>query len=163
MRDVDLRMTPTEQALSFGAFIILIGICLLGMQNDLGGTLSSLESFVSGNLTASQIAQLAVNAGFTGANISIATAIALAESSGNPQANGDTAITPGGSVGLWQINLAAHPEFAGENLYDPATNANAAYSVWSAAGGSFSPWSTYGNGAYQAYLSQAEEAVNANG
>src|SRR5580700_1059943 len=108
-------------------------------------------------LTPAQISLYAQNAGFSGADLQTAVAIALAESGGNPVTyNPETAAgTPDGegSYGLWQIYLNAHPEFAMENLYDPQTNANAAYSVYSAAGG-FSPWSTYGSGAYQAFLSQ---------
>ena len=54
-------------------------------------------------------------------------AVALAESSGNPAAVGDMNIpnvaAAGGSVGLWQINKAAHPEFAGQDLTDPQINA----------------------------------------
>ena len=42
--------------------------------------------------------------------------------------------------GLWQIYLQDHPEFAGLDLRDPATNANAAFSVYSNAG-RFRPWS----------------------
>lgn len=109
------------------------------------------------------LAQLASNAGFTGDDLQTAVAIALAESQGNPNAyNPETAAgTPQGkgSYGLWQIYLKAHPEFAGQNLYDPQTNANAAYRVYVAAGYSFSPWSTFGSGAYQAFLDQASSQI----
>jgi hypothetical protein len=110
---------------------------------------------VLGALSPSQIQQYAANAGFTGNDLNVAVAVAMAESSGNPNAyNPETAAgTPSGkgSFGLWQIYLNAHPEFAGQNLYDPQTNANAAYSIYSASGG-FTAWSTYNSGAYQAYL-----------
>ena len=117
-------------------------------------------------LTPAQIAAYAQNAGFTGADLQTAVAIALAESGGNPVTyNPETAAgTPDGegSYGLWQIYLNAHPEFAMQNLYDPQTNANDAYAVYAAAGG-FSPWSTYTSGAYQAFLSQvASPAVSAS-
>jgi hypothetical protein len=108
-------------------------------------------------LTPAQIAYYAQNAGFSGNDLNIAVAIALAESfpSGNPNSyNPETAAgTPAGegSYGLWQIYLHAHPEYAGANLYDPQTNANAAYAIYSATGG-FSPWATYNSGAYQAHL-----------
>jgi Lysozyme like domain len=136
------------------AIAIVIGLAvvlLAGGGSDILGT----------NLTATQIMGYAQNAGFQGDDLITAIAVALAESSGNPNANGDLTITPGGSVGLWQINLKAHPEFAGEDLTDPQTNANAAYSVYQAAGNSFSPWSTYSSGAYEAYMVQANNAVNA--
>jgi lysozyme-like protein len=108
-------------------------------------------------LTPAQIQYYAQSAGFTGQDLATAVAIALAESSGNPNIyNAETAAKGGtpqgqGSYGLWQIYLKMHPEFAGANLYDPQTNANAAYAIYTAAGG-FSPWSTYNSGAYQAYL-----------
>jgi hypothetical protein len=97
-------------------------------------------------LSAAQIQQIAANAGFAGPDLATAVAVALAESSGNA-----SAVNPEGSYGLWQIYLPAHPEFAGWNLADPQVNAAAAFSVYSRAGG-FSPWTTYKNGRYQAYL-----------
>jgi hypothetical protein len=111
-----------------------------------GGILSG------GNLSSSDISGYASNAGFSGADLNTAVAIALAESSGNPAAVGDLAITPGGSIGLWQINLKAHPEYTAQQLTDPQSNANAAYAIYQAAGNSFSPWSTFNGGAYAQYL-----------
>lgn len=106
--------------------------------------------------TKDQLIQLAQNAGFSADDSSIAAAIAMAESGGNPHAyNPETAAgnPPGqGSFGLWQINLRRHPEFFNVNLYDPTANANAAFSVFTNAGNSFSPWSTYTSGAYKEYL-----------
>jgi hypothetical protein len=104
-------------------------------------------------LTPSQIAQYAANAGFSGSALQTAVAIALSESSGNPNVIGDTNLTPGGSVGLWQINLAAHPEYDGSELLDPQANADAAYAIYQQAGGTFTPWSTYNSGAYTSALS----------
>jgi soluble lytic murein transglycosylase-like protein len=98
------------------------------------------------NLSAAQIQAYAAAAGFSGADLQTAVGIARAESSGNP-----SAYNPEGSYGLWQIYLPAHPEYAGVNLNDPQTNANAAFAIYSAAGG-FSPWSTYISGAYLAYM-----------
>jgi hypothetical protein len=103
-------------------------------------------------LTAAQIAAYAANAGFSGSSLQTAVAIALAESSGNPSVVGDTNITPGGSVGLMQINLAAHPQYTAAQLLDPQANMDAAYQVYQSAGGSFTPWTTYNTGAAAAYL-----------
>src|SRR5690242_20008810 len=112
-------------------------------------------------LSASQLAILAENAGFTGAEISTAVAIALAESGGNPNAyNPEPAAgTPQGygSYGLWQIYLKAHPEFAGEDLNDPQTNADLAYQVYAQSG--FSSWSTFNSGKYLAFLDEAQTAL----
>lgn len=114
-------------------------------------------------LTPAQIAYYAQTAGFDGQDLNIAVAIALAESGGNPNIyNPETAAAGGtpqgeGSYGLWQIYLKDHPEYASDNLYDPQTNANDAYELYSKAGG-FSPWATFNSGAYQAYLSTATAA-----
>jgi peptidoglycan hydrolase-like protein with peptidoglycan-binding domain len=116
-------------------------------------------------MTPQDIQAVAANAGFAGADLATAVAIALAET--NPSGNENSynpetqKATPAGqgSYGLWQIYLWKHPEFAGENLMDPQTNANAAYQLYAQHG--FAPWSTYGSGKYQAYLGQAIAAVQA--
>ena len=109
-----------------------------------------------------QLAALASGAGFSGADLVTAVAIALAESGGNPQAYNPEraagAAQGAGSFGLWQIYLQAHPEFSGVNLFDPQTNANEAYAVYSQAGG-FSPWSTFKSGAYLAYADTVQQSI----
>ena|ERR1700691_4065073 len=103
-------------------------------------------------LSPSQIAQYAANAGFSGTALQNAVAIALAESGGNPSIIGDTNVTPGGSVGLWQINLAAHPEYSAADLLDPQANADAAFAVYQQSGGQFTPWTTFNTGAFAPFL-----------
>jgi hypothetical protein len=100
-------------------------------------------------LSSAQIQSYAAAAGFSGADLATAVAIALAESypSGNPDS-----YNPEGSYGLWQIYLPMHPEYAGVNLYDPQTNASAAFAIYSAAGSRFTPWSTFNSGAYAKYM-----------
>lgn len=114
-----------------------------------------VEGGLLGNLSYSDLVTLAENAGFNSSDAQTAAAIALAESSGNPDAIGDTSLAPsnGPSIGLWQINIgsSANPQYANSNLKDPGINAAAAFEVFQSAGG-FSPWSTYNNGAYQKYL-----------
>lgn len=110
-------------------------------------------------LSPAQIQSFAAAAGFAGDDLNTAVAIALAESfpSGNANSYNPESTAKGGtptgqgSYGLWQIYLKAHPEDAGVNLFDPQTNANAAFAAYAAAGG-FTPWTTYTSGAYQAYL-----------
>lgn len=113
-----------------------------------------------------QLLGLASQAGFSGADLATAVAVALAESSGNPDAyNPERAAGAAeghGSFGLWQIYLTAHPEFAGQNLFDPQTNAAAAYAVYAAAGDSFRPWSTFISGAYQVQLAAVNQALAAS-
>jgi hypothetical protein len=116
-------------------------------------------------LNAAQIAQVAANAGFAGNDLVTAVAIALAESNppGNPQSYNPEPAAPGGtpqgqgSYGLWQIYLKAHPEDAGVNLFDPQTNANAAYALYRQHG--FAPWTTYTSGKFQAFLPTVLAAI----
>jgi hypothetical protein len=118
--------------------------------------------YVTNRLSASDIAGYASGAGFQGNDLVTAVAIALAESGGDPNAHGDTNIGSGtGSVGLWQINLDSHPEYANVNLYDPSENAAAAFSIYTQRGRSFTAWSTYTGGQYQSFLEQANGGVSA--
>lgn len=120
--------------------------------------------------TLTNIVQAARNAGFSGDDLVTAVAIAYAESGGNRYSyNPESAYfarhnidgTNLGSYGLWQIFLYAHPEFNDWDLYDPEMNAKAAYSVYQAAGNTFTPWSTFNSGAYTAHLDKATSEVNA--
>jgi Lysozyme like domain len=138
--------------------IVILGLAYYGYTQATGSDPLGL----TGNLGYNDIIPYAQNAGFQGDDLDTAVSIALAESSGNPNAyNPETAAgTPQGqgSYGLWQIYLKAHPEYSGQNLYDPQTNANAAFALYQQSGG-FSPWSTYQSGAYAQY-SQAGENQN---
>lgn len=114
----------------------------------------AIEAGAGGNAASPwTIAGVASNAGFSGVDLVTAVAVAYAESSGNPAAVGDN----GDSIGLWQINLPNHPEFQNLDLTDPQTNANAAFEIYSVAGNSFLPWTTYKTGAYQQYQQQASD------
>jgi hypothetical protein len=115
----------------------------------------------------------------------VATAIAMAESGGNPSSHGDIGLGPVGSWGLWQIYSGAWSlsnfGMGGQSFQDamsnPINNAKAAYVV-SNKGSNFHPWTTYwstdggrsnsgnGNGAFKQYLPQARQAslqANASG
>jgi len=140
-------------ALIFGA-ILVVGYLLEKAKGGGGGIIQA--SCVSctgatggcmGNLSMKQIADVARNAGFGGNDLATAVAIAMAESSGNPNAVGDKDLAPtrGPSEGLWQINVGSeiHPEWNDGNNFDPQTNANRAYALYSRRGGSFEDWSTY--------------------
>jgi len=101
-------------------------------------------------LNAQDIAKYAYQAGFRGQDLIYAVAIALKESGGDVQAYnpelGANTKRGSGSRGLWQIYGQAHPEYNNDSVYDPLENAKAAYAVYSAAGNSFIPWSTWNNG-----------------
>lgn len=81
----------------------------------------------------SELQSLWIRAGGSPAAAPMASAVALAESSGNPNAYSRT-----GDVGLWQINAAAHP---GQATTDPLANARAAVAI-SANGTNWRPWCT---------------------
>jgi hypothetical protein len=109
-------------------------------------------------LTPAQIAGYARAAGFTGDALRWATAIALAESGGNPAARH---VNSNGSVdrGLWQINTV-HKDVTDAQAYDPAGAASAAFRI-SSQGRNFRPWVTYTNGMAGAQLQRATAAANA--
>lgn len=89
-------------------------------------------------LTPLQIFEVARRAGFTLLVAIIMTAIALRESSGKPAAFNGEVGTGDCSYGLWQINLRDKNVAAlmvklgikAEALFDPATNARAAFAMY---------------------------------
>ncbi len=101
------------------------------------------------DLTDDQIRAAAAAAGFTGADLDTAVAVAKAESSGNA---GATHVNNNGSTdyGLFQINSVHSSLLAGKNWQDPTVNAQLAYSVFKSSG--WGAWSTYNSGAYTKYL-----------
>ena len=108
------------------------------------------------NLSPAQIDHLMRLVGWTdNQQIRTGIAVAMAESGGNPDAtnhntNGST------DYGLWQINSVHASLLAGKDWRDPVANTQMAYQVWKAAGGSWTPWSTYNSGAYKAHLDQGK-------
>ena len=88
-------------------------------------------------------------AGFPAAAIPIMVAISYAESGFNTLANLVT--TKEDSVGIFQINLRAHPEVSRACAQDPFCAAKAAYRI-SSNGTNFTPWTVYTSGAYRQYL-----------
>ncbi|QFZ22114.1 type VII secretion target [Saccharothrix syringae] len=118
-------------------------------------------------LSPAEIARYAHQAGFRGQDLTIAVAVALAESGGNPRAHNDT--PPDDSYGLWQVNMlgslgpARRREFGLESdreLFDPLENAKAANRI-SGDGRSWAPWTTYTSGRYRRYLDEARRGVEA--
>lgn len=108
--------------------------------------------------TVAQLRTAAHTAGFRGAALTIAVAIALAESGGNENAvhknsNGTT------DYGAWQINSVHATLLAGKNPYDLQQNADMAYAIYLQS--NFTPWTTYRSNAYAQYLQQAQSGSNA--
>jgi lysozyme-like protein len=122
-------------------------------------------------LSDAEIAQLAANAGWTGPDLDMAVAVALAESDGNTERLGDlgrVSATYGPSVGLWQIRSVneghgnafdqAHRNHDA-NL-DPATNAQNAYAIWQQPGRrGWREWGSVTDGRYQQFMDRARRAV----
>src|SRR4051812_30757503 len=112
------------------------------------------------HLTPVQIFQVLREAGFTPDQAVNFTAIAMAESGGNPHARLNTSVED--SRGLWQINLHAHANYLNADLYNPLTNARAAYDV-SNHGTNLYPWSTthhtHGAASYEKFLGLARQAA----
>ena len=94
--------------------------------------------------------------------VAIAVAVALAESAGDPKA---TNHNTNGSVdfGLWQINTVHGALLTTGAWCLPADNAAMAHTVWTRAGGSWTPWATYNSGSYLAHLAAANRAAQALG
>lgn len=112
-----------------------------------------------GQLNVGTLVGLAKAAGFNDRDARIMAAIAMAESGGRSGAFNGNAATGDKSYGLWQVNMlgAMGPErrrqFGISNnaqLFDPATNANAARQVYQSQG--FGAWSVYRSGAYRQFL-----------
>lgn len=91
---------------------------------------------MANRLTATEIYRIARQAGFDPDQAVTMTAIALAESGGNKHALNKNANEQ--SIGLWQINVNAHGNKFG-NLWDPLSNARAAYAI-SNGGKNIAPW-----------------------
>src|ERR1700675_844523 len=134
----------------YAALILVAAIALMFVFSGTGNAAVTPDTGIALQDTYgySELIYLASQAGF-GPDSSTAAAIALAESSGNRWAVGDVDL--GRSIGLWQINLASHPEYTEQELYDPFNNANAAYNI-AHTGRGFENWTTYRNGAYLNYL-----------
>lgn len=124
-------------------------------------------------LSPAEIYAYALAAGFAeGEEALTATAIAMAESGGAINANGDKNLDAVGSLGLWQIYWPAHstqmldgaPLDRQRLATDPAYNARAAFMVYQASGGSFQPWTTYWGPnrsapAYRQFLAPAQADI----
>lgn len=142
-------------------------------KSDPGGTPSSEGSDPipsGGKASPEQIARIAKTAGIPEKHIPTMVSVALAESGGdigaryNPEGN-----TGEDSYGLWQINM--DPRYADERLklfgiddkkelFDPVTNAKAAYEIFKQQG--FDAWTVYRTGKYRDFLPAAKKAASAS-
>lgn len=103
-------------------------------------------------LSQSQLARLWIQAGGDPSQAGTASAVAMAESSGNTGATNHN--TDGSTdLGGWQINNKAHPQYNEQQLLsNPLYNAKAAVAI-SDNGKNWDPWVTFTTGAYKKFLS----------
>lgn len=102
-----------------------------------------------------KIAEVAQRAGFTGNDLVISVAVALAESGGDTEAVNAAGLK---DHGLWQINGVHKDLLAKEDWRDPYANARMAKAVWNGQG--WRGWTQYKNGAYFAFMPRAKKATN---
>lgn len=110
-----------------------------------------------------EVVDWARDAGWSGADLQIAVAIAIAESGGNPRAISPPNTAPGpaqGSrdYGLFQINEYYHV-FDKVLILGGQLNAKQAFSIYKAAGNKFTPWSTFKYGQYKDKMDEAASAL----
>lgn len=114
-----------------------------------------------GGLSGMEAAAYLHAAGFGASNSVLQTAVAIAkaESGLNPAAKGGPNSNGTYDWGLMQINDVHKPTQAQKT--EPLANARMAFDIYTRAGKSFKPWSTYGNGAYKANMEFARQSVTA--
>lgn len=108
-----------------------------------------------------ELRSLAQQAGFKGADVNIAAAVAMAESSGNSRSYNP--VGRDDSYGLWQINMKGslgpdrRKKFGitkNSDLFDPGINARAAKRIKDDSG--WGAWTTYTSGKYKQYLTTSD-------
>jgi hypothetical protein len=117
-------------------------------------------------LNQSELADTLRQAGWNEKDIPVMSAIGMAESSGNPMAV-NPGIGAGGkktneySIGPWQINTLAHPQYDKEQLKDPLYNAKAALDVFNKQG--LRAWGAFTDGRYKKYYTDRSGKVRPMG
>ena len=127
---------------------------------------SSVSAYPKGKLSAQQMAQLLYDTGWRGNDLVNALAVSFQESGWKANNLNPDASTGDQSYGLFQINMLgdlgpARREKYGlssnNELYDPVTNAQIAYKMWSESG--WQPWSSWKRGEYEKHLDMAKDAA----
>lgn len=121
-------------------------------------------------LSATEVARIAKQAGFSGDALIKMVAIAKGESRFDPDVHGDVNLANskwGNSIGLWQVRSLKAEEGKGtwrdaSRLEDPYFNARAAYNI-SSGGKNLTPWTVYNKGIYKKYMGEATQAVQSMG
>lgn len=119
-------------------------------------TVASVQKPPGALLDAKDVAAIAHRAGWRGDDITIAVAVARAESGWNPKAVNNKNANGSVDYGLFQINTVHEAILASGNWADPEDNAKMAFQVWTDAGRKWGPWVTYWSGSYKKYLEEVE-------
>jgi hypothetical protein len=157
---------PIRALLKLAPWFIL-AVAIFGYLDDHGAFLKADQPMPGSGarMGTGAIYATARRAGFTPERAAIATAIAMAESGGQPRAHNPR--PPDNSYGLMQINM--HGDLGPErraryhlrrnaDLYDPLTCMRVAWRL-SAHGTDWSPWATYTHGNYRKFLAAARSAA----
>jgi hypothetical protein len=115
-------------------------------SQNTGASDSAPVPTAKGDYSQSQLQQLWIAAGGNPSKALIASAIAMAESGGDPNATDNDS---NGTIdrGLWQIN-SVH---GAQSTYNPLQNARAAIAI-SSNGTNWEPWVTYQKGLYEQFM-----------
>lgn len=137
----------------------MVGEGAIGAASSTSATAGDTLAGGKSSLAFKNLVSLAQSAGFSASQATTMAAIAMAESGGHSGDLNNNPKTGDLSYGLWQINMIGkmgpgrRKEFgisSNDALFDPRTNAHAAFDVFRDQG--FGAWSTYKSGAYLKYL-----------
>lgn len=110
--------------------------------------------------TIGQLQDIARQGGWPEHLIVTIAAIGMGESSGDPNARNPN-LARENSIGLWQVNRYAWPQYSESDLRDPIYNAQAALAIYRKQG--FRAWGAYTNGSYRNFLAASQAAYQSGG
>lgn len=110
--------------------------------------------------TIGQLQDIARQGGWPEDLIVTIAAIGMGESRGDPNARNPN-LARENSIGLWQVNRYAWPQYSESALRDPVYNAQAALAIYHKQG--FRAWGAYTNGSYRNFLAASQAAYQGGG
>lgn len=109
--------------------------------------------------TGAQVAEWVKQAGWSGADVATAIAVAKAESGWRENVTGPRNSNGSFDYGLFQINSIHNPTPAEKT--EGLANARKAYSVWQGSG--WKAWAAYNSGSYRKFLDEAQTLAGTSG
>src|SRR5215211_6580482 len=155
------RLLQAAAAAMLG-FAVVLG--LMSVPAGSAVAASSSDASITATERSIRCARAGSAAGWSGSTLVTAVAIAIAESwctAGAAHSNPPNADCPYGSTdrGAWQINDCYQSWVSDSCAYELYCNARAAHTIYGWSG--WGAWTTYLNGAYRSYLSEAQAGVDA--